>query len=233
MAQVITLTTEIEAHTVPDTKPDTIIGCMKLNNRYPDILSDDICVIRLLTSPRITAQQGIATVLKLRGTYLRWAGGIVIVVDGEKARASLAEADLFGGATNSVNAIGYRNGAHRILIEPLHLTDLLTETISIGQVLRQQWREWIRNSPLENIAQLAKEVCIENSKRRYDEVKYLYSDLLRLWRKVDWLGICFHDRIQRLALSISKAQKPSCIQDINEKMVKITEVLRDIGYGDI
>ena len=229
----LSMVTDLHAHPVPGISAEEIIKCMRRHGRYPDQFSEDICLITLLASPKQTAQQGIATLLKLRGigSYC-WAGGILIVVKNEEARISLAEADLFGGAPGGPNAFGRRRGPHRILVEPLALIDLLAETSSIEYVGRNEWNDWIRESPLREIDLMVKDIKSRLREGRRNEAIPLYADLHALWRNVRWPDLSPHGPIRDLALAVSNSVTPQTAADISGMLENTLEVLHYFGLGE-
>ena len=232
MARVLAAVTDLHAHPVLGISAEKIIQCMRRHGRYPDAFSEDICLVHLPGIPGEVEAQFIATVLRLRGNYEHWAGGIVVVVDGEEARGSLSKADLFGGESGGINALGRRRGSHRILVEPIHLADLLSETSSVGQVFRNAWRGWAKESPLGQIGHAAQDIKAHIHDGRCNEAILLFADLHTHWRRVDWRVICVHGRIQRLAMMISDLPTPDCVPCASEMLENIMEVLEDFGLGE-
>ena len=230
-ARVLTMAMGPEAHPVTGVRADLIAEYMHSVGRRPDLYSEDVCLIHLVGPPARTAPEDITLVRKLRTAGGHWPGGLVLIVKNEEARASLSQSDLFGGESDGTNTLGHRNGAHRILIEPVSLPSVLSEICSVGQVWRIEWHRWIRQSPLGPIVRLLRAVQTHTVAEAVNDVSGRYlAELHSRWRGLRgrWSSLCTHGVTLRRAEAIcnSRLGDPGEAPRIIHEM---REVLRDMG----
>lgn len=229
IAQALAMTSGLRCHAIHGVAADTVIGYMRNHGRYPDPFSEDVCVIHVPHTERLS--WCISTLLKLRGPREHWSGGVLFVMANASTRMHLKALDLFGGLPNGINSFGRRSRAHRTLPEPVFIARLLRETHSVGQVFCNAWRGWAKESVLGQISGLLRVVNAHMELGQLEDAVIALAALHTLWQRVDWRAVCVHGRIEGLALGIAGSSTPTYLPHVSDMLSRMAAVLQDIGMG--
>lgn len=222
-AKCLSTLRRIPAYPVPRLDAEIIAAEMRARLQGTE-WADAACVIRLTEEGAVRVPDFVRLLHRLR-LQADWDGGVAVVVPSLGVKRELEKVDFFRYPGEPCIFDKLDGDAHKILVEPLELADLMQSIVSLGELCSGRWQQLVEHGPARRVAKRIRKIA--SLERDGDFVTQCIA-LLAEVRAVEWTYLLdphealLLDKIQTREGPKSEAEACQLVKDLQHFLMRTT-----------